>query len=144
MILLFYLLSLQPPTSFRGQFRISYQRQSVLFPSRVTVRTRSLRYTIQHLQLGATYRVQIRSELTFDTYGRSCYTSLPGEYSDPIYAVTRESGKCLLSLVTTRGHLCCSCTTTHRYSLTNNYMLTPHDSSIYHSHVRYILLLIHK
>ena len=81
------------PASINGLYRIdlrSYDDSAL-----ATVSNRESKYTVRQLELGRNYSIRIRVELQFTGfYGGNCYSSrrLYGEYTDPIYAETQESG----------------------------------------------------
>lgn len=101
---------LQAPTSFSGWYRMTYQSQTSFRPLTLTLSSTKRQHTIQNLQFGANYSIQMRSEFSYrGSYGGSCgyAPSLSGEYSDPIYAVTGESGiRSIVSIQWSRSSQC--------------------------------------
>ena len=76
-----------------GRYRIQY---GVVDGTRFLVYLSSTvsEYTLRSLILGLNYSISISASLTFREYtGGNCYSQyLYGDYSDPIYNVTKESG----------------------------------------------------
>ena len=75
------------PTYTYSRYRIRYQ-QPQGFYSR-TVSSSATQYTVRYIQFGS-YNFSIRAEVTFTRY---CYSSLYGDYSDPVEATVVETGR---------------------------------------------------
>ena len=85
-------------TYIYSRYRIRYRRPQDIYSQTVSISSTATQYTVRYLQFGS-HNFSIRAEVRFRRY---CYSSLYGDYSDPVEATVVETGiyiyVCMMSL----------------------------------------------
>ena len=81
-----------PAGSTFSRYRIRYRRPQDFFTRSTSVSSAVTQTTIRFLRFGSSYNFSIRAEVSFSRY---CFSTLYGQYSDPVNATTMETGQFL-------------------------------------------------